>query len=60
LTLQLLIFNINQQTSKHTSTMSTEPGHSNAETHMTMDGEPDKRFKEVSILSLPSFLEFTS
>jgi hypothetical protein len=28
--------------------MSTEPGHSNSETHMTMDGKPDARFKEVS------------
>ncbi|ORX37518.1 hypothetical protein BD324DRAFT_622220 [Kockovaella imperatae] len=26
--------------------MSTEPGHSNSETHLTQSGEPDKRFKE--------------
>jgi hypothetical protein len=25
---------------------STEPGHANAETHLTQSGEPDKRFKE--------------
>jgi hypothetical protein len=27
--------------------MSTEPGHSNAETHLTQEGKPDHRFKEV-------------
>ena len=32
--------------------MSTEPGHSNSETHMTMDGKPDARFKEVGLSSL--------
>ncbi|WVQ97277.1 hypothetical protein IAU59_004388 [Kwoniella sp. CBS 9459] len=26
--------------------MSTEPGHSNAETHLKQDGTPDQRFKE--------------
>jgi hypothetical protein len=35
---------------------STEPGHTNDE-HTTMDGNPDRRFKEVRLL--PSlFLDF--
>ena len=42
--------------------MSTEPGHSNSETHMTMDGKPDARFKEVGLSSLPSLplLDFST
>jgi hypothetical protein len=36
--------------------MSTEPGHSNSETHMTMDGKPDARFKEVSLLPHVAYL----
>lgn len=31
-----------------TSTMSTEPGHSN-ENHLKADGTPDQRFKEVCL-----------